>query len=446
MMRRVWCRLLVLVVVTAFAVPSAAAQKTDGWAIDVVQLGDTLSVIAKRHGTTWKRLAQLNGLSRPHLTPGQALIVPRSSLPVRSGDTLWELAMRHGMAVSPLGHANDLRAEHSLVSGERIRIPQPARSPIDAGLFFVPSGNDAKDRALLARYRSMVRRVGLFDVRINANGSLQVRSFGPATTLLRKQGQWPYPVVTNLTNKGFDDEHIRHILSDPARRRTLVDSIWHLLKANGFPGVMLDIEGLKPKDRVLYTQFLRDLSAKLRRSGMEIAVSVPPKQRADMPTHAGAYDYRAIGKYANRVFVMAYDWYIPPFTGPGPVAPYPQVMATMAYASKVISLKKLYLGIPMYGYDWNLATGKGRALSQQKALEQAIDHGATIRFDHRSRTPYYQYAVNGQKHVVWFEDARSLASKFALVKRYKWAGMGGWQMNLFFPQGETLFWLVFRPL
>lgn len=445
-MQHAWFRLLVLVMVIAFAAPSAAAQKTSSWAIDVVQPGDTLSTIAKHHGTTWKRLAQLNGLSRPHLVPGQALIVPRLSLPVRSGDTLWELAIRHSITDRTLRHANDLRVDEPLISGKRIRIPQPARAPIDAGLFFVPSGNDAKDRALIARYRSMVRRVGLFDVRINANGSLQVRSFGPATTVLRKQGQLPYPVVTNLTNKGFDDGHIRRILANPARRYTLVDSIWHLLKANSFPGVMLDIEGLKPKDRALYTQFLRDLSTKLHRSGMNIAVSVPPKQGANMPTHAGAYDYRAIGKYADRVFVMAYDWYIPPFTDPGPVAPYPQVKGTMLYASKVISPKKLYLGIPMYGYDWNLATGKGRALSQQKALEQAIDHGATIRFDPRSRTPYYQYAANGQKHVVWFEDARSLASKFALVRRYKWAGMGGWQMNLFFPQGETLFWLVFRPL
>lgn len=447
MMRCVRCRLLVWVVITAVAFPLAVAQAHNGsWAIDVVRPGDTLSAIAKRHGTTWKRLAQLNGLSRLHLVPGQALIVPRSSLTVGSGDTLWELAMRHGMDVSALRHANDLRTGQHLVRGKRIRIPPPARAPIDAGLFFVPSGNDAKDRVLLARYRSMVRRVGLFDVRISTNGSLKVRSFGPATALLRKQGQWPYPVITNLTDKGFDDGHIRRILSDQTKRRILIDSIWHLLKANRFPGVMLDIEGLKPRDRVLYTQFLRDLSAKLRRSGMEIAVSVPPKQGPDTPAHAGGYDYHAIGKYADRVFVMTYDWHIPPFTGPGPVAPYWQVKATMTYASQVISPKKLYLGIPMYGYDWNLATGKGRALSQQHALEQAIDRGVTIRFDHRSRTPFYQYTTNGQKHEVWFEDARSLASKFALVKQQKWAGMGGWQMNLFFPQGETLFLLNFRSL
>ncbi|GAB6932692.1 glycosyl hydrolase family 18 protein [Calditerricola satsumensis] len=445
MLRRLLRILLVLPLFIALASPQASAR-TSGWAIDVVQPGDTLSRVAKRHGTTWQRLAQLNGLTRPEVVPGQALIVPRPSLSVRPGDTLWELAVRHGTSVKALRQVNGLRADQPLVPGTRLRIPQDGRRPIDAGLFFVPSGNAAKDRALLARYRSTVRRVGLFDVRINPNGSLAVRAFGPATTVLRTQGQLPYPVLTNLTPSGFDAAHMRRILAHPAKRRTLVDSIWHLLKANRFPGVMLDIEGLKPQDRALYTQFLRELHAKLRPSGMEIAVSVPPKQGPHTPAHAGGYDYAAIGKYADRVFVMAYDWHIPPFTGPGPVAPYPQVKATMAYASTVISPKKLYLGIPMYGYDWNVTAGNGRALSQQKALEQAIARGATIRFDPRSRTPYYRYTANGERHEVWFEDARSLAAKFALVKRYKWAGVGGWQMNLFFPQGETLFWSLFRAL
>ncbi|GAB6935975.1 hypothetical protein JCM14720_18960 [Calditerricola yamamurae] len=162
---------------------------------------------------------------------------------------------------------------------------------------------------------------------------------------------------------------------------------------------MLDIERLKPQDRALYTQFLRELHAKLHPSGMEIAVSVPPKQGPNTPVHAGGYDYAAIGKYADCVFVMAYDWHIPPFTGPGPVAPHAQVKATMSYASTVISPKKLYPGIPMYGYDWNVSTGKGRALSQQKALEQAIDRRATIRFDPHSRThiTVTQQTGNGTK-------------------------------------------------
>src|SRR5690606_17770947 len=130
MMRCVRCRLLVWVVITAVAFPLAVAQAHNGsWAIDVVRPGDTLSAIAKRHGTTWKRLAHLNGVSRLNVFTDKALIVPRSSLTVGCGGTLWELAMRHGMDVSALRHANDPRTGQHLVRGKRIPMPQAARAP-----------------------------------------------------------------------------------------------------------------------------------------------------------------------------------------------------------------------------------------------------------------------------------------------------------------------------
>ncbi|WP_141201634.1 hypothetical protein [Paludifilum halophilum] len=65
------------------------------------------------------------------------------------------------------------------------------------------------------------------------------------------------------------------------------------------------------------------------------------------PKHSNGYNYKTIGKYADRVFIMTYDWHIPPFTGPEAIAPYPRVAKTMKYASSVISPQKLYLGLSM---------------------------------------------------------------------------------------------------
>lgn len=55
---------------TATTVPPAPSGYT-------VARGDTLSAIAKRNGTTWQSLAQLNGLKDPSkITPGQRLKLP----------------------------------------------------------------------------------------------------------------------------------------------------------------------------------------------------------------------------------------------------------------------------------------------------------------------------------------------------------------------------------
>lgn len=444
MLKRILLSLTIVIIAIGTLVPPAQSA-SDGWAIETVRSGDSLDKIAKRYGTRWRRIQQLNGLTGERIVPGQALIVPKRRLLIQSGDSMWEIALRHGLTLQQLQQANKKTTGENLPIGSRLSIPSPKRYAIETGLFFVPTGNLKKDRSLLHHYGKFIHRIGLFSVEIAPNGSLNTRSFGQATNQIRQQGKAPYPVITNLTERGFDKELIHQILHNPTKRRILVESIWHLLKANRFPGVMLDIEQLQPQDRSMFRLFLKELSGKLHPSGMEITISVPPKQSATQPSHSTGYDYKAIGQYTDRVFVMAYDWYIPPFTEAGPIAPYPMVKETMTYASSVIPPKKLYLGIPMYAYEWEKGSKYGRAMSQQKALQQAIHHGATISFDPHSRSPSYRYGKGGRERVVWFEDARSLASKFSLVRTYGWAGVGGWQMNLQFPQGETLLWLTFRP-
>ena len=52
---------------------------------------------------------------------------------------------------------------------------------------------------------------------------------------------------------------------------------------------------------------------------------------------------------------------------------------------------------------------------------------------------------NGNKHLVWFEDARSIIAKYRLISQYGIRGMGGWKLGLPFPQAEAMlrqmFWV-----
>lgn len=103
-----------------------------------VRQGDTLEKIARRNGTTVKRLCQLNGISQNKvLHPGDRLKVSgsASSTPpakssaatgatytVRSGDTLYKIARAHGTTVKQLCHLNGISENSKLRVGQKLKV------------------------------------------------------------------------------------------------------------------------------------------------------------------------------------------------------------------------------------------------------------------------------------------------------------------------------------
>lgn len=105
-----------------------------------VQSGDTLSGIAQQYGTTYQKLASLNGISNPnYLSVGQILKVNGSvsssnsgdsTYTVRYGDTLSAIAAKYGTTYQALASANGISNPNYLYIGQAIKVNGSSSSTV----------------------------------------------------------------------------------------------------------------------------------------------------------------------------------------------------------------------------------------------------------------------------------------------------------------------------
>ena len=86
---------------------------------------------------------------------------------------------------------------------------------------------------------------------------------------------------------------------------------------------------------------------------------------------------------------------------------------------------------------------RARSISNQQAIDLAIQHHIAIQYDETAQSPFFHYtAEDGVVHEVWFEDARSLSAKLRLIAEYGFLGAGVW--NLMRPFSQI--WLLLDAL
>ena len=72
---------------------------------------------------------------------------------------------------------------------------------------------------------------------------------------------------------------------------------------------------------------------------------------------------------------------------------------------------------------------------RQQLIALAAKYGAVILYDYEVQSPYFNYIDgNRVKHVVWFEDARSIQAKLLLANSYGLRGVSYWVLGSAFPQ------------
>ncbi|MDF2539465.1 MAG: hypothetical protein K0S76_2486 [Herbinix sp.] len=416
--------------------------------IHVVQEGDTIDSIATTYEVPMKRLIYDNGLKNPdNLVIGQAIVItyPEQIHVVQEGDTLISIADFYGVTIMQLLRNNPFLSEREyLFPDETIVIRyETIGQMLTNGYAFAFIDIDILEKTL-----PYLTYLSVYNYRTTNEGD--IISYYDDTEIIRIIKEYeviPLMLLTTTSTRG--DENIEaayEILLNQEYQDRYIERILAVLQEKGFYGINITFQYVSISNQRLHDELFRRIKDRLTREGYLVFVTINPNLNfIGNEIQFERVDYSGIGQLADGVMIMTYNWgssYGPP----APVSSINLIRELLDYTVDLIPPEKVYIGLPILGYDWELPYVVGRSRAVSLTLETAIDLAyavnAVIQFDETSQTPFFQYEmrVNGRQvqHIVWFIDARSMEALVNLVSEYGLLGTGIWNIMNFIPQ----LWLV----
>jgi spore germination protein YaaH len=240
-------------------------------------------------------------------------------------------------------------------------------------------------------------------------------------------------------------------MTDPNARSEWIATQIQYVKDQGIDGINLDYEGHKPEATKGYDKLAVELCQAIHNEipGSEVSVDVPI-----YPEYEGRnYDYEAIAKSCDSLFVMAYDgefWLNVQCALQKNVncslacAPLQAVeMGIVTYLARNVPASKIYLGLPWYGLKYEkvvgvpIMTGQIQYQDILELIDNASKKGrgsvkldeasSTYIFDCDGKCSQWSDKVEDRSTTIWYDNPASLAPKYQLASKYSLKGVGMWE-------------------
>lgn len=418
--------------------------------IHVVQPGETLDLIANRYRTTVTRLIQDNDIINPNeLIVGQSIVIVEPYLIhiVVEGDTLTSIAVAYNVTSLQLLRNNPYLVDRDyLIPGETIVI---SYATTKGSLSTYGYAYRFIDRNVLKKTLPYLTYLSVIGYRTIEEAEIVNVDDKEIIELAKDYGVAPIMLLSTLTEQGMGSFEIsRQILTSNELVDRHITNILQILIEKGFYGLNITFSYISNESIDIYNSYVTKLSDRLHDAGFVLFVTIAPRLYFTVNELSfEKIDYSVIGLKADNVMLLAYGW---GYTIGPPSATSSIFLGRNFYEYVVnyIPPGKIFRGITVFGYDWQLpytvGSTRGNALSYEAVITLAIEEDVVIQYDLSSEAPYFLYEVdnlnNIANHIVWFKDSRSFDYTSNNISEFGFQGFGAWTIMQFFAQ----LWLVFN--
>ncbi len=407
--------------------------------IYLVQEGDTIESISLKFGISAERLATDNGINEPQsLVIGQALVIPHPSqvYTVKDGDTLEGIADNFQVPVLQLLRNNpELAAREYLYPGETLVI---SYNNTMGYLLIAGYAYPYINKQTLAMTLPSLTYIPIFNYRLGRNGELLGSDEDiPVIETAKAYGVAPILVVTAFSETGdIDVDVVFDFLLNVQAQNTLIETLLSIVEAKGYAGVNLAYQLINTSNQQLFLDFLINVANSFHSAGYPVFLTLNPGLSYNgTEVTFEQIDYTDFGRIADGILFLSYNW------GSTERPPIQFSIVTtkslLDYIVSQVPLEKIRIGLPTVAYNWQLpyieGETKANALNYDSVLSLASQMDAVINFDETTLSAYFEYVDNeGNQHIVWFKDARSIDGSLKILQSYGIEGIGLWNIMYYF--------------
>jgi spore germination protein YaaH len=238
----------------------------------------------------------------------------------------------------------------------------------------------------------------------------------PFLGLAEEKGFEPWVTVVNDVRYASDSaitkngSLVHELIMDPTLRAKHARDLVSRVSGDGFKGLHLDYERVPESATLQFQEFVRELSAELRRRGLYLEVVMEPTSGPRLVVDS------------TSVTVMAYDLF-GNHSGPGPRAT-PAFITELGNKASMDGDSAAALALAVGGFAWE-PDGDVRSLDWSEARRLAAETPTTQR-----RHPDQVLSVRLDDGTeIWFEDVESLLSKWQAAWKAGFRRLAIWRLG-----------------
>ncbi|MGE5138728.1 MAG: glycosyl hydrolase family 18 protein, partial [Rudaea sp.] len=245
------------------------------------------------------------------------------------------------------------------------------------------------------------------------------------------------PTVDNKDESGVRIDLTENMLLDEGQRKAHIQTLVDLAVQKLYAGYNIQYEGLTQQDSEAFTAFIKDLAREMHAAQKIVSVTLPAaKPVAAYEWDTEGYDWALIGRYADAVKIPMLD--AASFEGDSPL-----IDQYLEWAAGQIDRYKLQVITSVAGRDQSGDAFKAVSMTDALKLVGPVSFPAQVRpgdkvtlelpglkagggVQHHDASGefYFNYKDDqGASHIVWLEDADSVAKEAALLLRYNMKGL-----------------------